>query len=260
MKIKKIGILAISLIVVFTTLGIGYALWSDTVTLHGTINTGRVELGIDNLGTNDDGVTDNIVWCNGWSEAPARIGTGSADPQCGIGRNPDFKGFASLVSTDGTPNINCPNYYESVTETFTNVYPFYMAATALNVKNCGTIPLIICDIEANYTGGALQTDVDLVPWIDFSLCIEGIYIGQFDTLDALVEALIKWFVGTGVDLQIEPGEDVDFQLDFCFEEEADQAYPGVVIGDIMPQNATASYTITITGCQWNEADATPWSS
>jgi hypothetical protein len=253
--VKKIVLVCLALVIALGAMGFSYAMWSDTVTITSTIHTGDVELGLLNLGTSDDGVTDSIVWCDGTREISALIGTGSADPQCGIGANPDRKGFASLVSTNGTANADCSGYYEDITETFANVYPFYMGSTAIEIKNCGTIPLNICDIEANYTGGALPTDKDLVPWMDFSLCIEGSYLGRFNTLDDLAVALLTWFRNNNENLQIEPGEDVEFQLDICFDEEADQIgddYPGVVMGQIMPQGATASYSIVITGCQWNE--------
>ncbi len=46
---KKIGILALALVMALGSLGIGYAAWTDTLTIDGTINTGTVDLEIYEL-------------------------------------------------------------------------------------------------------------------------------------------------------------------------------------------------------------------
>jgi len=43
---KKIGLLCFALVIALGGLGVGYAAWTDTVTINGTVNTGTVDLDI----------------------------------------------------------------------------------------------------------------------------------------------------------------------------------------------------------------------
>jgi hypothetical protein len=43
---KKIGLIAIAMITVLATLGIGFSMWSQTVTVNGTVNTGNLSLSV----------------------------------------------------------------------------------------------------------------------------------------------------------------------------------------------------------------------
>jgi len=43
---KKIGLLCLALVLALGTLGVGYAMWSDEVTIEGTVDTGTLRLGI----------------------------------------------------------------------------------------------------------------------------------------------------------------------------------------------------------------------
>jgi len=43
-KIKKIGFLALAVVLVFATLGIGYSAWTDQVVINGSVHTGTVDL------------------------------------------------------------------------------------------------------------------------------------------------------------------------------------------------------------------------
>ncbi|MCD6391565.1 MAG: hypothetical protein J7L92_06220, partial [Dehalococcoidia bacterium] len=46
---KKIGLLSLALVLALGTLGVGFAMWQDTVTIEGTVNTGSVDLDIEEL-------------------------------------------------------------------------------------------------------------------------------------------------------------------------------------------------------------------
>ena len=41
---KKIGLLALAIVLALGALGIGYAAWTDTITINGTVNTGTVDI------------------------------------------------------------------------------------------------------------------------------------------------------------------------------------------------------------------------
>ncbi len=46
MKPKKIGLLALALVLALGTLGVGYAAWTDTITIDGSVNTGTLDLNV----------------------------------------------------------------------------------------------------------------------------------------------------------------------------------------------------------------------
>jgi len=45
---KKIGLLALALVLALGALGVGYAAWTDTITIKGTVNTGNVDIVVEN--------------------------------------------------------------------------------------------------------------------------------------------------------------------------------------------------------------------
>jgi predicted ribosomally synthesized peptide with SipW-like signal peptide len=46
---KKIGLIALTLVIALGALGVGYAAWTDTVTITGNVNTGTVDLVVTRL-------------------------------------------------------------------------------------------------------------------------------------------------------------------------------------------------------------------
>jgi predicted ribosomally synthesized peptide with SipW-like signal peptide len=46
---KKTGIIMLALVVALGALGVGYAMWSDTVTVNGTVTTGSVDIDIESV-------------------------------------------------------------------------------------------------------------------------------------------------------------------------------------------------------------------
>jgi hypothetical protein len=212
---KKIGLLALALVLALGALGVGYAMWTDTVLITGTVGTGNLILGVADTSTDD----------------PA----GSPDPQCGPGHNEEQKDVASFVSINGTPKAGCTDFYESITETFTHVYPYYGPTVTVEVKNCGTVPLKITGMAlTNFTG------TDLTPWMSFVWTIYdeyGVAHPGSGNWDAFVAALGTPQIGGGMSIIIEKT--------ICFQELDGQ-------DRLLPQNASMSYTFTVTGAQWNE--------
>jgi len=235
---KKVGLLLLALVLALGALGVGYAKWTDTVTINATVNTGTVILGIVDNGTSDDGVLD---------VAPlplievAHLGS---DPQCGPGTNTEFKNVASTVSTNGAAKTGCTLAYQSVTETFTNVYPYYSPTLYLTLKNCGTVPVKISNLAAYYHAPATNP-VDLVPWMFFSITgldEDGIPFGPITgDITAIVPALSG--------LQIRGGGTIQVNMNICFEEWNSTNH---IDANLLPQNSNATYEIVITAAQWNE--------
>jgi predicted ribosomally synthesized peptide with SipW-like signal peptide len=239
---KKIAILALSLVIALGVLGIGYAKWSDNVTINGTVNTGTIDLAIADIGVTDLG----------------------PDPQCGLGHNQEGKDIASIVSTNGS-TASCPGFYNYVTETFSHVYPWYKAGFTLELKNCGTVPVKVENVEARYVPVTCTdgNSVDLARWMHFYWTITDEF-GGVSTGDGTIYDF-QQALGTP---QIGGGKSITVTLEICFQEEVACALfqgeftsgvgflnIGLVNGVphcIMPQNACASYQIIVTASQWNE--------
>jgi len=227
---KKIGLLVLMLVIVLGSLGVGYAKWTDTVTINGTVNTGNVKIGIVDKGVVDTG----------------------ADPQCGVGVNQEGKDVAQTISTNlGEVKCYCPpvgevrqSYYGSVEEDFTHVYPWYKSGFTVWLGNCGTVPVKVDNIEADYVAITCDNPQDLISWMSFGLVIVdengNTVVNNPDTDMTLadIEAALGHY-------QVGPCKYLIVTLYVCFNEEN-------AAGETLPQNACASYDITITGSQWNE--------
>lgn len=98
---KKLGTIAIALLVALGALGLGFAWWTSSLSIGGTVNTGTVN--VDMVGAS---AVDNEI-------APVDVGTAGA----------------AVVDTK-TGSI-----------TVGNAYPGYVATGTLTVKNSGTIPV-----------------------------------------------------------------------------------------------------------------------
>jgi len=111
---KKLGLLCLAVVLAMGSLGVGYAMWSDTVTITGPVTTGEVDVCVRDIAANE--------------AIP-----GNPDPQCGIGENPERKdvGWVSYEI------IDC----DEVRVTVHNAYPYYSALAHLTVCNTGSVPV-----------------------------------------------------------------------------------------------------------------------
>jgi len=214
---KKIGLLAITLVIVLGALGIGYARWSDKVTM--TANVG----------------TDNVALCITQSGLKAPF---SSDA-CGSGHK-DAGGLGStcnpLVIGEGQPNppkdVACTDVTwvdcHTLSIVVTNGYPYYAAGVDFTVCNNGSVPVkiwkvVISDDFGNshtFYGSPADAAIDL-------------------NNDGKCDMIIDWGDSWGNQLENQ----------VC----ADESLAFILLEDI-PQNQTNTlhFTITLTAVQWNE--------
>ena len=70
---RKIGILALALVMAIGALGVGYAAWTDTIYINGTVNTGSVDLNVTELSSTEiwkDLETDALVAVHYVNDSP----------------------------------------------------------------------------------------------------------------------------------------------------------------------------------------------
>jgi hypothetical protein len=212
---KKTAIIATIALFALTAVGFGFAMWSDTVTAKVTVNTGCVEVGIKDLGTDDNGCADDALPDNG------------ADPQVAPGNNSEGKDVASLVSENITA-IGNTGYYERIEETLDNGYPYYAPTTKVEIKNLGSIPVKLNGITAT-PSGALVDNIIINSWTINKG--DGTEFATGTTLEGLQANLEKY--------QLHAEESLFVTIQMYLNQESEQGASGTI-------------EFTIPAAQWNE--------
>ena len=121
---KKIGLLLLALVLALGTLGVGYAMWSDTLTITGNVNTGEVWVEFTSQYDNDNAGQDDPKEAGYWDGATAG--------------NIQWHGLRydkDVASTTST-------YSETSAQILiTNGYPSYWGSVVWDITNKGSIPV-----------------------------------------------------------------------------------------------------------------------
>lgn len=190
---KKIGLLCLALVLALGTIGVGYALWSDSLYIEGTVYTGELdwefECGTVTVSdpctppTEDKNCNDdfsNIHW--------AGKNVGCTDVVC--------------VDTDGDGDT------DTLQVTLNNVYPCYYVHVGFYLHNNGSIPLKVerCIVS----GGGVSYEFTKIPCLaDFDLDGDG-------DLDLNVR------LGNNFGAQVHPCESVDMSFDLHVKQGSEQ--------------------------------------
>ncbi|MCD6411760.1 MAG: hypothetical protein J7L20_04970 [Thermoplasmata archaeon] len=119
----KVGTIFVLCMLAFAGIGIGYAHWSETLTLKGTLETGELDLDWScTCSDNDDHSNKNI-----------------ANVTC------------EFSSDKNTLWINV-----------TNAYPGYKVSVSIDIENVGTVPAVLLEggINVRYPGGVIAKDTN----------------------------------------------------------------------------------------------------
>jgi len=139
---KKIGLICLAVVLGLGALGVGYAYWSDILTINGTVATGEFDT---NFKSGSIIPTDN-------EEEPPEVGTCEVS---GVGD-------------------------KTFTVTIGNGYPCYEGTVTFQIQNDGTIPAKISSIKIDGTeyAGAVEKDLSGTAATDISISISGIAVGN----------------------------------------------------------------------------------
>jgi hypothetical protein len=107
------GLLTIAVVLALALMGVAYALWSETLTISGSVATGEVDVAFQNASDNDNGI----------------------DP----GYDKDVADCTVAVAPDGN----------SMTITITNGYPSYTCTVSYEFLNDGSIPVKLQSVTEN---------------------------------------------------------------------------------------------------------------
>lgn len=238
---KKSLLVSLTAVLIFGLMGLGFAMWSDTVSVAASVDTGNVQVGILDVGTNDNILTDKIL---GGTAQNVEDGVLDAmdlggDPQVLPGENSEGKNVASMISEnvgDVYFALGTTEYYTAITETIDNAYPYYAPTTRFEIASNGTIPVKLDKIHIVETGdlSGLICESWTVTYPDDS--VANFQRGQNQPFrlgfDKLVDALAM--------LQLHQGDVVTVDLQCSFAQETVQGSSGAI-------------TLTVHAAQWNEA-------
>jgi hypothetical protein len=186
---KKFGILCLALVLALGALGVGYAMWTDTVTISGTVSTNTVTIGFTEFTCQE--MYQELPWDD---QAPFYQG--------------EYEGKEVASCTcDMSTRVDDPATglygYKVGTVTVTNGYPCYWCFVTFVIKNLGTTPVIIQEWQPVDPSGALTWDANLN-----SLC------------DASGAPVLKFRSVNLVGSQLHQGEDDKAEIDVHVEQPA----------------------------------------
>jgi predicted ribosomally synthesized peptide with SipW-like signal peptide len=211
--------LMLAFVLALGVLGVGYAKWSDTVSINGTVTTGNVCV---------NWVTDDLF---------DACGTGTRDYNVVLTSTPNSLSFHQVdkdvacvtVTPDFAGDVTQPPYVKKLTYTINNAYPMYGFVSQVQWCSCGTVPVVIENIRV-ITHGFTNSDV---PW----------------NPDINGPSPLWVSVTNGVGLQIDPVTIDGLQ---CLD-----ASVKVVVQEAAVQNQSYTFDIIWDVSQWNESSVVP---
>jgi hypothetical protein len=187
---KKIGLIAIIVVLSLGIIGVGYAAWSQTINVSGSANVGTFGVKFENAASNDAGTTNDPNVAGTWTfGAPPYTWSGTTISQ-------------NVASTTGViTTVTKTN--DTLTITLTNAYPGYYCSVAADVLNTGSIPVKMTAVQSAITPtgtGTAATDVK----ITYSGVFNDISGTQIAASPALQTGFITIGVGTESGASTEP--------------------------------------------------------
>lgn len=158
---KKIGLLVLTMVLALGALGVGYAKWSDTVVINGSVESGFVC--VDTINWAEIGTFDGIPDEN-WTTWDPSPGTPSCPPDFAFGGIHPVDKDVGWV--EFTPIYDGLDRVKALEVTIHNGYPYYLGMFQFSMCNCGTIPIKIDPRVVNQTFNGQPTDDILVQFDD----------------------------------------------------------------------------------------------
>jgi hypothetical protein len=173
--VKKIGLLSLALVLALGTLGVGYAAWTDSITITGSVSTGTVDLDIVDYSNTWVWKTDNvsageILLVHDWDSAPA-----SQPPAEAIDAFPNSPYPPNTPGSDGVDPVAYADasntsygdpLIKQITVDIVNAFPIetadgYLSADFL-LHYAGTIPVKVQVVDVSATGELDPEDIDIL--------------------------------------------------------------------------------------------------
>jgi hypothetical protein len=224
---KKLGFIALALVTVLATLGIGFSMWSQTITITGNVNTGNVTLQVSNYtGTMAyKDASGNLIFFQG----SLPMGTTPAAP----GGSEWGTSYAYVHDVNGNV-INQPYSCTSnlgliVTLTYWNLFPVPTAVGA------GTFKTWDADFDITNTG-SIPVKLEIGPT---SITNTPTSTAGMPNIAVSYKDAQNVVVASAEGYQLEPNGVVHVMISLTVDESTVQSYNG-------------TFSLKISGVQWNE--------
>jgi hypothetical protein len=143
---KKIGLLALAMVLAVGGMGVGYAAWIDTIYINGTVDTGAVCLEFEGLpyygeinlcpdSINNPGEPADQYW-SGWEYKYGILSC--PNNHRFVEKGCTNKDVASITFVEV---LNDTGQIVGLEVTVNNAYPHFLGHFTVEVCNCGTIPI-----------------------------------------------------------------------------------------------------------------------
>jgi hypothetical protein len=184
MKLRKVGLLILALVIALGTLGVGYAKWSDTVAINGSVRSGNL----------------CMQWFRGNNLDPLTPPTldPKYDPDSFMQQYWDKNVAYTTVSLSSDKKI--------VDVTVTDAYPGYFNDLEMEYINCGSIPFKVQNFS-------------IIPDPDYPFTIDP--TPDWTNNDPDGEIWIDWST-TGIGYQVHPGQRGTSSFNFIITQAATQ--------------------------------------
>ena len=215
---KKIVLLSLALVLALGSLGVGYAMWSDTVTIDGTVGVAEMVIGFQEITPSEEPEYMDKDW----------VGSFDAWGEIVVGTH-----WSDYWQED-------MDIYDKIVAVVDNGYPGYSTHLVFTVANGGTIPVHITSFTLIDPTGELDflwiTPPPATPAV-------GVFWKDFDGDTARnpdeSEDIIRVQLVNLVSHQLEPCDEEKAELDFLILQPAEQNHQYKILA-------------TIVGQQWSE--------
>jgi hypothetical protein len=228
---KKIALLALVLVVLLGSLGVGYAHWRDTIYIDGTVEMGTVNISFDGAGIEPP-------VCSEFHEDP--VGSGIIKPGEYLGKD---VGSCEAWMVDYEEDVHSGKWgYETVKILIKNAYPSYRAHTTFVVHNIGTVPVniisyVISGVKQDKAGTKV-CDLVFVDLGNYDGYLFEDYDGDGNQGAGEPEVINLRVINNILPYQLDPCNTEKSEVDLHFKQEAQQCH-------------TYLLKMVITAQQWN---------
>jgi predicted ribosomally synthesized peptide with SipW-like signal peptide len=234
---KKIVLISLALVLAMGSLGVGYAMWSDSVTIDGSVTTGSLDLTLEL----------EAVTCVEYYWIDANGDGVIQSSELVVGEYPGYDGVQKDVGTctvtpsDPETSITGKDGYKNVSIVVTDAYPGYIVYTTFLLHNIGTVPL---DVVTQVISGEVTkpdgTVYDLI-WVGRQGTWQSVYedLNDNGNVDVNEPEVLNFRLTNTLPFQIDPCNSHKREIDLHFKQP-------------LQQESTYTFLVTITAEQWEE--------
>jgi predicted ribosomally synthesized peptide with SipW-like signal peptide len=237
---KKIVLISLALVLAVGLLGVGYAMWSDTVTIGGPVTTGSLDLTIELEGSTP---CDEYYWIDADGDGVIDPGELHDGEYPGYDNVPKDVGSCAAVLVDPETNpVTGKTGHQTLNITVDNAYPGYMAYTAFLLHNIGTVPL---DVVLYDIAGEVEKPDGTVYDLLWGSPGAGFWQSVYEDLDRSGDItagdpeVLNFRITNSLPVQIDPCNVEKREIDLHFKQP-------------LQQESTYTFSVVITAEQWEE--------